>query len=197
MRCLLVVLPHRYAAKDIVRVGARQQLKGLRRRERQHRRESDGAEEPLLRGDLTQHNLVHGVVENRRVAGNGGAGGSRHWICTGHAPDMHVAEPEAAEDAMCMYACCAAVTLRLYWSLDHSSETLLLRCFASGTASTVCCAAMLDCRVAQALHVSCDMELAARLDAQVLPELSMRLPTTTNIGCCNHCTTCRLWDAWD
>ena len=70
--------------------------------------------------------------------------------------DMHDAELETARDAMRMHAGSAAVTRRLYWSLDHSSETLLLRCFASGTASTVCCAAMLDCRTLQAVHASYD-----------------------------------------
>ena len=45
-----------------------------------------------------------------------------------------------------MHAGSVVVTRRLYWSLDHSSETLLLRCCASGAASIVCCAAMLDFR---------------------------------------------------
>ena len=49
-------------------------------------------------------------------------------------------------DVMRMRAGSAVVTRRLYWSLDHSSETLLLRCCASGAASIVCCAAMLDRR---------------------------------------------------
>lgn len=80
--------------------------------------------------------------------------------------DMHVAELEIAEDAMRMHAGPVAITRRLYWSLDHSSETLLLRCCASGAASIACCAAMLDCRALQALSMNCDMELAGPQEMQ-------------------------------